>query len=302
MSENKSKITNIILATLLTGITAFIVFSLMGDNSNLTPRESNNIKPLKSEQNREEANTLKPLENTLYMGLAIHVEGWDESKNPVKYTKHASLIDEFAAIFEEYDMPLTLEMRPDEFVAGSINNDDTDFILELGERGHDLQIHADLGPKFSTLNAFIDTLEEYKATTESIGITVHAVSGVCASLDWVTAIKDAGFKFATGIAEYCMTSLAELPEGYEYIEDCKGPSLCHDRPMASNLDVSMHPWRPLSPEYWLTPGGSKDMPVIFIGGNLGEIKCISGKESGKCIFDTSDIDIIKERIDEALVN
>lgn len=308
MSENKYKIINIILVILLTGITAFIVFGLMDKSSNLTPKELNDTKKIELDENIEEEKNIeetkisKPLEDTLYMNLSVHVEGWDDSDNTIKYTKHASTIDEFAAIFEEYDMSLTLEMRPDEFVTGSINNDDTDFILELEERGHDLQIHADLGPKFSTLDAFIDTLEEYKAITESIGITVHAVSGVCASLDWVTAIKEAGFEFTTSIVEYCMKSLAELPEGYEYIDDCKGPSLCHDRAMASNFDISMHPWRPLSGDQWLTPGGDKDMPVIFIGGNLSEIKCISGKEAGDCIFDSSDIDIIKERIDEALEN
>lgn len=302
MSKKTYNIINIILVTLLTGITAFIVFGLMGDNSNLTSRESTNINPLKSQKNTEEENTSKPLENTLYMSLSIHVEGWDESTNTVKYTKHASLIDEFAAIFEEYNMPLTLEMRPDEFVAGSINANDTDFILNLAERGHDLQVHADIGPEFSVLNPFVNTLKEYKTITESLGIKVNGVSGICSSTDWVTAVNRSGFQFITGIVEYCMKSLSELPEGYEHIDECNNPSLCHDRPLASNLDISMHPWRPLSPDYWLTPGGSKDMPVIFIGGNLGEIKCISGKESGKCIFDTSDIDTIKERIDEALVN
>ena len=322
MSDNKTKVIKIILIILFIGLVSFISFNL-GKNSDLnevlcvSKTENTLVSDLpldefeETESTEESNDAVEPneeekiprnLEDTLYMGMSIHVEGWKETNNTIKYKNHAAEIDEFAAIFEEYNMPLTLELRPDEFVVGSINAEDSDFILELAERGHDIQVHADLGPKFSVLKPFIQTLKEYKGIINSVGIEVNGVSGVCAELDWVTAVKKSGFKFVTGVVEYCMKSLEELPEGYEDIADCDNPVLCHARPMASNLDFSMHPLRPISATNWITDGGAKDMPVIFIGGNLGEIKCLSEGEYGKCDFDIDDVDIIKTRIDEALEN
>ena len=42
---------------------------------------------------------------------------------------------------------------------------------------------------------------------KELGIKPESVSGICASVDWVTAAQNSGFTAVSGVVDYCMKSL-----------------------------------------------------------------------------------------------
>ena len=111
MSDNKSKIIKIILIILFIGLVSFISFYL-GKNSDLnevlcvSKTENTLVSDLplnefeETESTEELNDAVEPnqeekiprnLEDTLYMGMSIHVEGWKETNNTIKYENNTLL-------------------------------------------------------------------------------------------------------------------------------------------------------------------------------------------------------------------
>jgi hypothetical protein len=140
----------------------------------------------------------------LNLGLMVHLEGWADMEETV-FRRHASLLREYAALFEKYGAKLTLESK--EMTEGAIRWNDNVF-LELQNRGHAIGVHADVGGnKTDTLAGMKTELAEMKSRLESLHVKVRHVSGICSKLDWVTAAADTGFEFVTGTVAYALLSL-----------------------------------------------------------------------------------------------
>lgn len=241
----------------------------------------------------------------LLLGVMVHLEGWrNESRNQAMFRRHASLVRQYAAIFEKYGLRLTWEASP-EFTKACIRWKDN-VLKEMYDRGHGIGVHADLGAEPGlTQKAFRDGLAGMKRDIESLGVKVRHVSGVCSALDWVTASKDAGFQFVSGTVEYALKSIPadKLPAEYEDVLAATTPSACHGN-VPHELADRLHPWRMLSGADWLWP--DPNGKVVIIPGDGGT--CISwmaedesgGARARKPAFNAEDVSAFNREVDRAL--
>jgi hypothetical protein len=241
----------------------------------------------------------------LLLGVMVHLEGWrNEANNPAMFRRHVGLVRQYAAIFEKYGLRLTLEASPEFTRACAAWKDSV--LKELFDRGHGVGVHADLGAEHGlTRQAFTDGLIRMKSDIESLGIEVRHVSGICSSLDWVGAAREAGFEFVSGTVEYALKSIPadKLPVEYHDVLAALTPSEFHGN-VPHELSDRLHPWRMSSGADWLwdDPGGK----VVILPGDGGT--CISwmaedasgGARARRPVFDTGDVTAFTAEVDRAL--
>lgn len=241
---------------------------------------------------------------SLMLGVMVHVEGYqNEARDRQAFARHAGLVRQYAAVFEKYGLPMTIEVGP-EFVSGCSRWGDN-VLAELAGKGHAIGVHADVGAEPGlTQDLFVTRLAEMKRDAEALGVEVRHVSGVCSSLDWVKAVEDAGFAFVTGTVEYALKSIPadRLPAEYHGVLSAKTPSQCHGN-VPYELSDRLHPWRMASGADWLRddPAGR----VVIIPGDGGTnitrmAEDASGNARGKAPFDQADIDAFKQEVDRSL--
>ncbi len=245
--------------------------------------------------------TKKQGQGVLYLGMMVHLEGWDNAptKESAFNTQKESAL-EFAEIFEQYGAKATFEARP-EFVEACENWDDN-VLLQLYERGHGIGVHADLGGKAIekgyTQEEFVDGLTELKISTEELlGHEVRHVSGICSELDWVKAAVESGYEFTTGGVGYCAMSLPEEERPDEY-KDCVSPALCHGL-IPLEVEDRVHPWRMSTGTNWVTP--DPEGGLVFFSSD-GRVSCLA-EASGECsehLFTLDDIQAYLDVMEESL--
>ncbi len=237
-------------------------------------------------------------EGLLYLGIMIHLEGWDDGDNRTAFERHAALLREYADLFERYGARMTLESK--EFTEGCINWGDN-VLLEMEKRGHGIGLHADVGgePNYDCRH-FVTDLQERKERLESLGVTVRHVSGIVSHCDWVTASSEAGFRFVSGIVAYGLNSLPPQmrPEPYR---NCRSPAACH-QPYPSDLQDRLHPWRMGSGSNWTTPTPDGHLVILPSGGLLN---CLAEEATTtasvtRCDFTQDDLDVFRQQLEEAL--
>jgi hypothetical protein len=240
-------------------------------------------------------------EKVLYLGLMVHLEGWDEEvNNEDMFIHHADAARELATIFEEYGAKATFEARP-EFVAGCSNWNDN-VLLELYNRGHGIGVHADVGGGKETLTqrGFAEEIAKMKREMEELtGVEILHVSGICSELDWVRAAIDARYKFVTGIIGYCAMSMPEERRPEEY-RDCPTPGKCHGV-IPVKLENGINPWRTSTGENWLEDDPDGKLVILTESGvveNLAEYARGEGSIGGE--FTQADIDVYIDMLEEAL--
>jgi len=249
--------------------------------------------------------TLPPKrQGVLYIGLMVHLEGWDEEVvNEQAFNKHADVVRRFARILESYGAKATFEVRP-EFVEGCKRWNDN-VLKELYERGHGIGVHADIGGSVEkeglTQETFSLKLVEMKIAIESLtGIKIRHVSGICSTLDWVKAAIDANYEFTTGTVAYCVMSMPKVKRPAEF-KDCPSPAACHDTFPTDQKD-RMHPWRTSTGKNWLEPDVNGRLVILPASGVLKgmeeEMKGKLGVGSDK--FTEGDIDAYIDLLEEAL--
>ncbi len=200
----------------------------------------------------------------LYLGLMIHLEGWGDDENEIKFEEHVRIVREWATLFETYGAKLTLESK--ELTDGIIQWGDN-VLLEMQQRGHGVGVHADIGGNSNYKCArFANDLRAEKEQLESLGVVVLHVSGNTSHCDWVTATVDAGYLFTTGIVSYSVMSMPEALRPPEY-RDCKMPSECHDV-IPADLDDRIHPWRANSGLDWLTHDTNGRLVILAESGEM----------------------------------
>ncbi|MHC1784968.1 MAG: hypothetical protein AB9891_19820 [Anaerolineaceae bacterium] len=81
-------------------------------------------------------------DGVLYIGIMVHLEGWEDDVNQQRFALHAKVVREYADLFEKYGGKLTLESK--ELTEG-IHRWGDNVLLEMEQRGHGIGVHADLG-------------------------------------------------------------------------------------------------------------------------------------------------------------
>lgn len=273
------------------------------ENPKNCPADCGNLsgQPEESIPNTNSAQVQEPAkgDGVLYVGLMVHLEGWNDDQNQKSFEEHVRLLREYASLFETYGAKLTLESK--ELTGGSIKWGDN-VLLEMQQRGHGIGVHADTGgEKNMDCSQMTGILSQKKSELESLGVTVRHVSGNVSSCDWVTSSIDAGYLFTTGVVAYGLQSLpaAQRPEQFRF---CASPAACHDS-FPLELEGRLHPWRANSGSDW--PTHSDNGRLVILPSNNG-LSCFSeeqaeGKSSQtKCDYSQEDIDGYFKELEQAL--
>lgn len=232
----------------------------------------------------------------LYLGIMVHLEGWDDHIDQAKFERHAGLMREYASLFETYGARLTWESK--EVTDGILRWDDN-VLLEMEQRGHGIGVHADIGgQKNYDCTHFADDLRVEREQLESLGVTVRHVSGIVSHCDWVEAASEAGYLFTTGSVAYGVMSMPIESRPLEY-RDCPNPGACHDT-FPTALEDRLHPWRMNSGADWITPDPNGELVMLASSQGLA---CVEEELTGQTPcknFTEADIDYFFQQLDQAI--
>jgi len=234
----------------------------------------------------------------LYLGIMVHLEGWNDDQDRARFARHVQLVREYASLFETYGAKLTWESK--EMTDGALKWGDN-VLLEMQQRGHGVGVHADIGGQRNyDCSRFSADLRAEKEQLESLGVTVRHVSGIVSHCDWVTAAADAGYLFTTGNVAYAVMSMPAENRPPEY-RNCPNPAACHDA-FPSALADRLHPWRMNSGLDWLTPSPNGRLVLIPSGGGLTHMEeDATGRLPGKNEDLTqADIDYFIRELEQAI--
>lgn len=246
-----------------------------------------------------EANNPLEIQKVLNLGIMVHLEGWEDGVNEVKFQRHASLLREYADLFEKYGAKLTLESK--EMTDGAIRWNDN-VLLEMQNRGHAVGVHADVGGSMQdTLPKMKTDLSDMKARLESLGVRVRHVSGINSHCDWVTAVADTGFEFATGVVTYALLSLPEWKRPIAIPDDAR-PSEYHQAYPLS-LAGRLFSWRAENGSNWIDDTPTGRIVIIPSGNGLANAfeEATEGPvPGGNQDFTVEDIEAFKKELDTIL--
>jgi hypothetical protein len=239
------------------------------------------------------------VQKVLNLGIMVHLEGWDDAAEEIKFRNHAELLREYADLFEEYDAKLTLESK--EMTAGCIKWDDN-VLLEMEEGGHAVGVHADVGGNASETTRQMEIkLSEMKSEIESLGVTVSHVSGVCSRCDWVTAVEKAGFEFVTGTVAFALASLPDARQPIDIPPDAK-PGQFHEA-YPFTLEGRLHSWRAENGLNWIDDTPTGDVVIIPSGSGIAYTWEESQGQTGLAgdqVFTAEDITAFEDQLKEIL--
>ena len=225
--------------------------------------------------------------------IVLHLEGWDDGNKEDSFVRHASLLREYATLFERYGAKMTLESK--EIIDGCINWNDN-VLLEMQNRGHAVGIHADAGgEKSATIRSIVRTLTEMRVKLALLGIDATFASGVASKADWVEACKRAEISTVSCMVAYGLWSLdpALHPDGFE---PYKNPADGHE-PYPFQLEERIHPWLMNSGADWIIPSDNGDVLLIPTGLSLnGASEELNGEGVLQSDFEMEDIDAWREAL------
>ena len=239
------------------------------------------------------------VQKVLNLGIMVHLEGWDDANNEIKFRNHAELLREYADLFEKYGAKLTLESK--EMTEGCIRWDDN-VLLEMQKAGLAVGVHADVGGNaYETTRQMELKLAAMKSSLESLGVTVRHVSGVCARCDWVTACERSGFDFVTGTVAFALASLPEARQPID-IPPTAQPGQFHEA-YPFTLEGRLHAWRAENGLNWIDDTPTGNIVIIPSGSGMAytyeESQGQTGL-SGDQVFTAEDISAFEKQLKDIL--
>lgn len=233
----------------------------------------------------------------LYLGIMLHLEGWDDAVDQDKFEQHARLIREYADLFEAYGGKLTFESK--EVTDGAIRWGDN-ILLEMEQRGHGIGVHADIGGRRDyDCERFARELRQERIKLETLGVSARHVSGNTSHCDWVTATVQAGYLFTTGQVAYSVMSMPADQRPTEY-RDCPNPGVCH-QVFPPDLEDRIHPWRAANGADWLTHDPSGQLAILPSSQALTCMEEeLTGTDMRGCVFASADIDHFIQELEHAI--
>jgi hypothetical protein len=225
--------------------------------------------------------------------IVLHLEGWKDGNDEQSFRRHATLLREYADLFEKYGARMTLESK--EIIDGCINWNDN-VLLEMQQRGHAVAIHADAGgKKGSTVRSIEQTLTEMRAKLALLGIDATSASGVCSDADWVEACRRSGIDTVSCMVAYGLWSLDPALRPAEF-EPYRNPSEGHG-PYPFELEDRVQPWLMNSGADWILPDTNGDILLIPTGLSLnGAVEELGGERVLQSEFGQEDIDAWREAL------
>ncbi len=242
-----------------------------------------------------------PLErSTVYVGIAVHLEGWNLDERPV-FERYIEEIRQTVAVLERHDAVFTWETSN---LIDAIEQFGVNVLSELDQRGQGVGVHADLGGRAQrggpyTVDRFAGDLSDLRSRMSSLGVTASGVSGICSKVDWVTAALRAGFESVSGTVSYCLLSLPMERVPGEH-RDCPAPGACHEA-FPPSLEGRLVPWRAASGADWIDPA-DEGLLLLHTG---GAVPCAAEEAAGAqsptmCDFTEDDIDVVVEELESAV--
>ncbi len=253
----------------------------------------------------EETTTLAS-EYPLYLSISIHVEGFrNEVSNLDMFEIHRDAILDVAHSALEHSVVLSFEIGTI-FVEAAATHDD-DVLQQLIDRGHSVQVHADVGGAGTLrLDDFAAALRSQRqALGAALGKPVSHVSGICSQGPWVEAAIQAGFESTNGAVAYCMKSLRteNVPAGAEWIATCTTPSDCHG-PMEVTDDQRDFPFIIDSSQDFLTDADAADNDrgiLLSVSESSWSLDCLDeGLDAPRCSASSADVAVAAATLDAAL--
>jgi len=263
-------------------LSLLLLFSLACSFGGYLTEDNNSPKAQEPMEQRE----LPPL----YLGFSVHLEGWNLGNEKIGfdqavYERYSQIILGYSDLANSYGMPFTWETAS--LIAPSAEFE-SNILMLLYQRGDGIGIHADLGGKANVPGGqakFTHDMKKLRLDMESMDIPISHVSGICSTMDWVTAALDAGYEASTGTVEYCLKSLPLEQQSTE-IRACESPAKCHDAYPGEIPDL-LHPWRAVDGRTWTTPADEG----LLLFHAAGSLPCIMEGGTAQC-----DMQIIEDAL------
>ncbi|MEI8257353.1 MAG: hypothetical protein WCJ30_16890 [Deltaproteobacteria bacterium] len=226
----------------------------------------------------------------LQFGIMVHLEGWPDMMDVNQYNLNIQRLRAYGQLFASHGARMTLEAHQELTAQVTMRNDTV--YRDMEAMGHAMGVHADVGydPTGSVTQAdLVAELTTRKASLSALGVMSTGVSGVCSRLDWVSAIADAGYLFATGVVGYCFQSMpaAERPAEYRM---CASPAACHQT-FPATIAGQIHPWRMHSGADWTSDSPAGHVVIMPSGGGMNcayEDATNPGTSSTMCSYTDED--------------
>lgn len=231
----------------------------------------------------------------LLLGLTLHLE------NHAPYdSAYATALQSFATTVSGAGGVLTLEPRQEVLMGGSAV---TSALAALETAGHTVGSHAATGDESGlTQTQFQTNLLNRRGALLGVVSSVNDVSGICSSLDFVTAAANVGFTFTTSATAQCLLALSTRPAGYEDLSCASATDArCH-APYPTELTARIHPWRALDGAHWLTDDAAGRLVILP---SSGSVPCLAEEATSDgglttCRLDDTDVTMALADLDAAI--
>jgi hypothetical protein len=237
----------------------------------------------------------------LQVALEVHVEGnWPYATSSTGLDDHLEQLEILMDAAEPHGAVLSFELG-NPIVEALINAGRAAWVQEVKDRGHDVQLHADVGgsgvPSLATLVA---QLTDQRTDAAALGIDATVVTGVCSKGRWVEAALASGFDAVAGVVEYCPHALDPANDPPEFDRgSCASPAACHDA-LGSLLGLDLT-WHASSSSAFLTDVGDTGAALLMIPGVDGPA-CGSESTGTSCSWDVGDPAGFAARLETAIAN
>lgn len=223
----------------------------------------------------------------LRVALEVHVEGWNDL-SPGMLDAHLAELEELMDAAEAHGAILSFELGSS-FAQALLTYGDTTWDDDVRARGHDVQLHADIGGSGTPpASAMATQLSSQLTTLDFLGIDTQVVTGMCSKGPWLDALASVGITATAGMVEYCLHALDPANDPAEFDRaTCTTPAVCHD---ALGTLLGLHePWYAADAEDFLAPvAAGTDGAVLLIPGHEGPVCGSEGSSGTSCVWDADD--------------
>ncbi len=248
-------------------------------------------------------NDISPPQTTpIYLAMTVHLEGWSAEEKNV-FEQYSQKIREYAQLANKYGAHLSWEAR--NIVKPSFVFGDNVLGELIDVNGDTVGLHADIGGPVNNGPDWTDAtfqveLESMVADMKDLGIEPTSISGICASVDWVTAAQNTGFTVTSGVVDYCLKSLP-IDQQSDEVKACKNPGQCHGT-YPKDAVAKLHPWLARDGATWTTHDPDGGLLIVPTHGSMVCLEENATDEDShtQCSFGAEDIEQAISLVQESL--
>ena len=234
----------------------------------------------------------------LSLAFTFHLEGTNLVANKTSFDAYVANIRTTHELFKRNGAIPTWEAA--EIVEKSVTFG-VNILKELEDDGDAIALHANgVGYQPTDPNYTLDDMKtelfRQRANIDALGVTARDVSNICSAVDWVAAVREAGFEAVTGVVDYCLKSLPDPGTA----TSCPSPDKCHTAyPHDTVSRISS--WYAASGTTWTTPADSG----LLILHTMGALPCAAEEAAGEvsptmCPYGMDDVTAAMAELDTAV--